>query len=217
MNSVILSPIILSGAMAIEGGSSCRSVSLWLSDVCHIVRSVDPTSMYHFHTPHSPSPATLRENWIRANVGALTPAMLATARDAVGKPAVWGPLFWQTLHNLSTFFDYKRTRDHLLQAFALLPFILPCRMCRVHAQENLARMRNVLRAATTRGEFVNAVVELHNFITRQLKPTHQRLLYPLPVEFPRRRLTVQTAQRLVEHHGRSSISGAPATNCGCDR
>jgi hypothetical protein len=61
------------------------------------------------------------------------------------------------------------------------------------------------------------VVELHNFITRQLKPTHQRLLYPLPVECPRRRLTVQTAQRLVEHHGRSSISGAPATNCGCDR
>ena len=139
MNSVILSPIILSGAMAIEGGSSCRSVSLWLSDVCHIVRSVDPTSMYHFHTPHSPSPATLRENWIRANVGALTPAMLATARDAVGKPAVWGPLFWQTLHNLSTFFDYERTRDHLLRAFA--PFATAFRLPQEALQSRTAGRR----------------------------------------------------------------------------
>ncbi len=203
--------------MAIEGGSSCRSVSLWLSDVGHIVRSADSTLMYHFHQPQSPSPATLRENWTRASAGALTPALLAKARGAIGKPAVWGPLFWQALHNLSTFFDYERTRGHLLQAFALLPFVLPCRMCRVHAQDSVTRMGNVLHAATTRGEFVNAVVELHNFITRQLKPAQHRLLYPLPVEHPRRRLTVKTAQRLVQHHEYSSIRGAPASNCGCDR
>ena len=204
------------GAMATEGGSSCRTVSLWLCNIAHLIRSVDPTALHHFHPPHTPSLTTLRLRWQRACAGRLTPAILAQARGAVDKPAVWGPVFWQALHNLSAFFDYGHTREGLLQVFHLLPFVLPCRMCRVHAQDNIIRMSHVLHSATTRGEFVNAVVELHNFITRQLKPPQHRLLYALPVEHPLRRLTAARARRLVRDHGYSSALGAPPSACGCD-
>jgi hypothetical protein len=202
---VILEPILLTGYIATYAGQSCLSVSLFLSLVNDIISSYDTFLVSKFsNRVQNPTSKSMRTAWRKTGDAILTTDMVLMAEKTSKKSALWGPIFWQALHNLSAFFDPQRNRKKMLEMFVLLPFVLPCRTCRIHAHESVRRMRNVLVAARTRGEFVNAVVELHNFITHRIKPVNVRRIYKMPWKKGVHPFTVKIALSLLRNHGRSS-------------
>lgn len=217
-----LRPVALAGLMAaISPTNSPRSVSLWLKLVNTVVSAQAPGAMDVYREPKDPE---VRAHLVRAWVRACRPWALLSRADhraassAQGNSNRWGPVFWQALHNLSALFSLGQLRLHLLEIFKLLPYVLPCRVCRLHAQDNLVRMRNVLVRANSRAGFVNAVVELHNYITRHLKPAKVALMYPIPFAEPtgRLRVTLRVALDAVADHSHSSIPEAVGKqDCGC--
>ena len=212
-------PIVLAVACAIEGSGSCRSAALFAQLVERILRSYNPHTIGHFDRPEPCRVQPLRKAWTLACT--LSANDWIVARRATGRTSLWGKIFWQALHNMSALFTPK-THSLLLHVIHLMPFMLPCRECRMHARANVAAFDGALRLAKTRGQFVDIVIELHNFVTTQLKPKSSRKLYamlPQPRRGYRHRLTVAAALIFVRLHGYSSIrdgAAAPTKDCGCD-
>ncbi len=136
----------------------------------------------------------------------------------VRNSSIWGRVFWQALHNLSVFFDgSERKREILLSVFSMLPFVLPCRRCRIHVQANLQVTQPELKKAENRESFMNAVISFHNLVTIQLKPETRRKVYPLVVLKSEINAFKRAAQ-MVNNHGRSSsalIGEKAKKTCDC--
>lgn len=85
-------------------------------------------------------------------------------------PAVWGPIFWATMHIVSLGYSSKPTDEERAQAIAFynsLASTIPCPICKTHYKTFLARSP-VEAAVNNRQDLIHWVFELHNDVNAQL-------------------------------------------------
>lgn len=89
-------------------------------------------------------------------------------------PAVWGPIFWMTIHIVAlgysetpTFAEKRAAKEF----FEGLQFLLPCAICREHYREHLTE-KPVSPFLDSRKALFSWTVALHNSVNKKLnKPT----------------------------------------------
>ena len=125
-----------------------------------------------------------------------------TAEADAKASGMWGPIFWQGLHNISALYTH-RTRESMLTMWSMLPYVLPCRPCRIHVLKNLSDTKNQRLATRSRMEAVNYVITLHNLVTSQVHRDDPEIIiyYPMLTEEP----SIEDALTFVKNHSRSSI------------
>ena len=85
-------------------------------------------------------------------------------------PAVWGPIFWATMHIVSLGFPAKPTEEDKAGAIAFynsLATTIPCPICKTHYRKFLAESP-VESAVANRHDLIHWVFELHNNVNLQL-------------------------------------------------
>jgi hypothetical protein len=85
-------------------------------------------------------------------------------------PAVWGPIFWATMHIVSLGFPAKPTEEDKAGAIAFynsLASTIPCPICKTHYRKFLAESP-VESAVANRHDLIHWVFELHNNVNTQL-------------------------------------------------
>jgi Erv1 / Alr family len=216
-----LDPIALAGAMALVGdGNSILSVLHFVSLIVEIVRKRDPYAMmaFSYDKTSSENREEMLRQWIIAcsPLSLIGPNQIIIARASKGNSTKWGPTLWQALHNLSAMFT-PSCRRSLLEVFQMLPFVLPCRSCRLHVQDSLIHTFPALEVSNNRFNFVNAVVRLHNFITLRIGSHRKLLLYEEPfISLNLEKVTMRTALNAIKNHGRSSKQPQKSyRDCGC--
>ena len=124
------------------------------------------------------------------------------AKRKASKLSGWGPVFWQGLHDLSALTRLEQnSRRSFTAVLVLLPAILPCINCRNHIRNHITSDEFHLRlfSATTRLDYVNYVIDLHNFVTQsKYSATVCKLYVHIDVQCCRK-----IALNYVQDHGRS--------------
>ena len=227
--------VVAAGAIAIAGeDTDPEAVLTWLRALASVVRDgrllITPSGRKRI------GPLPLLPEQLPTDQAAAREALRTVWTDATGflswreaarfveSPHLWGPVFWQALHDTSAFF-LRRRRAAMLRVFEQLPAVLPCSTCRRHIAINLASMRDELRSARTRLQFVDTVLRLHNRVSSMLKGAGRALHYPLlsasdEVAAAGGELTTAAALRMLRTHGRSSVQrdGEPdREECGCSQ
>lgn len=85
-------------------------------------------------------------------------------------PAVWGPIFWSTMHIVSLGYPSKPTEEEKAGAAAFynsLATMIPCPICKTHYKRFLAQTP-VESATATRHDLIHWVYELHNNVNAEL-------------------------------------------------
>ncbi len=85
-------------------------------------------------------------------------------------PAVWGPIFWATMHIVSLGFPLEPTDADRAGAIAFynsLATTIPCPICKTHYKVFLEKTP-VESAVATRDELIHWVFNLHNDVNAQL-------------------------------------------------
>jgi len=85
-------------------------------------------------------------------------------------PAVWGPLFWNTMHVVSLGYTNNPSQDEqtaVIQFYKSLEFVIPCPICRAHYSKFLKEMP-VENNVTNRDTLVKWLFDLHNKVNKQL-------------------------------------------------
>ena len=108
-------------------------------------------------------------------------------------PAVWGPIFWATMHIVSLGYSTKPTEEERAGVIAFynsLATTIPCPICKTHYAAFLKKSP-VEAAAHNRQDLIHWVFELHNNVNDQLG---------------KRRISFQTYVKYMQ-----SIAAAPNT------
>ena len=85
-------------------------------------------------------------------------------------PAVWGPIFWMTIHITALGYSEKPTYAEKRAAkefFEGLQFLLPCAVCREHYREHLTA-KPVTPFLDNRRDLFSWTVALHNAVNVKL-------------------------------------------------
>jgi hypothetical protein len=85
-------------------------------------------------------------------------------------PAVWGPIFWTTMHIVSLGYSSKPSEEEKAGAIAFfnsLTTVIPCPICKTHYRTFLSKSP-VESAVGSRHELIHWVFELHNNVNEQL-------------------------------------------------
>jgi hypothetical protein len=85
-------------------------------------------------------------------------------------PAVWGPIFWTTMHIVSLGYSPKPTEEEQYAATAFfnsLSNTIPCPICRTHYKMCLKSMP-VENSVGSRDELIQWVFTIHNKVNEQL-------------------------------------------------
>lgn len=85
-------------------------------------------------------------------------------------PAVWGPVFWTTMHIVSLGYSPNPTEEEQYAASAFynsLANTIPCPICRTHYKMILKSMP-VENAVKSRDELIQWVFTVHNKVNAQL-------------------------------------------------
>ncbi len=85
-------------------------------------------------------------------------------------PAVWGPIFWATMHIVSLGYPAKPTEEDKAGAVAFynsLATVIPCPICKTHYKVFLHKTP-VESAVGSRHELIHWVFDLHNDVNEQL-------------------------------------------------
>jgi LPXTG-motif cell wall-anchored protein len=89
-------------------------------------------------------------------------------------PAVWGPIFWATMHIVSLGYPAKPSEEDKAGAAAFynsLANVIPCPICKTHYRVFL-KQTPVEGALNSRHELIHWVFDLHNNVNEQLgKPS----------------------------------------------
>ncbi len=119
-------------------------------------------------------------------------------------PAVWGPIFWTTMHIVSLGYSTNPTEEEKHAAAAFynsLAHTIPCPICRSHYKMFLKQMP-VENAVGSRDDLIHWVYTIHNKVNVQLgKPELSFEKY------------ISTMQRLSEkEHVRITETALPFTS-----
>ncbi len=85
-------------------------------------------------------------------------------------PAVWGPIFWNTIHIVALGYSISPTEDEKTAAkhfYESLVFLIPCPICRVHYKSHLAEMP-VDTALGSRSDLIEWTWKIHNKVNAEL-------------------------------------------------
>ena len=85
-------------------------------------------------------------------------------------PAVWGPIFWATMHIVSLGYSSKPSEEEKQGAIAFynsLAHTIPCPICKTHYKAFLVKSP-VEAAVNSRHDLIHWVFELHNDVNVQL-------------------------------------------------
>ncbi len=85
-------------------------------------------------------------------------------------PAVWGPIFWMTIHITALGYSDKPTYAEKRAAkefFEGLQFLLPCHVCREHYAEHI-KAKPISPYLDSRAALFSWTVELHNKVNESL-------------------------------------------------
>jgi hypothetical protein len=85
-------------------------------------------------------------------------------------PAVWGPIFWTTMHIVSLGYSSKPSEEEKKAAIAFynsLAYTIPCPICKTHYKTFLEKSP-VEAVVDNRHDLIHWVFELHNDVNEQL-------------------------------------------------
>lgn len=85
-------------------------------------------------------------------------------------PAVWGPIFWATMHIVSLGYPSKPSEEDRIGAAAFynsLATVIPCPICKTHYRTFLKKTP-VESVLNSRHELIHWVFDLHNDVNEQL-------------------------------------------------
>lgn len=85
-------------------------------------------------------------------------------------PAVWGPIFWTTMHIVSLGYPSKPSEEDKAGAVAFfnsLSTVIPCPICKTHYKSFLAKSP-VESAINDRQDLIHWVFDMHNNVNVQL-------------------------------------------------
>lgn len=85
-------------------------------------------------------------------------------------PAVWGPIFWTTMHIVSLGYPQKPSEEEKAGAAAFynsLASVIPCPICKTHYRKFL-KSTPVETALNNRHDLIHWVFDLHNNVNTQL-------------------------------------------------
>lgn len=85
-------------------------------------------------------------------------------------PAVWGPIFWTTMHIVSLGYSTNPTtkeQEGAVQFYESLQEVIPCPICRSHYKEFLTNMP-VREAVKNRTTLIQWVFNIHNEVNKKL-------------------------------------------------
>jgi hypothetical protein len=86
-------------------------------------------------------------------------------------PAVWGPIFWTTMHIVSLGYSATPTsqeQEAAIQFYQSLAYTIPCPICRTHYRAILEEMP-VQNAVKSRDDLITWVFNLHNSVNKKLE------------------------------------------------
>ena len=85
-------------------------------------------------------------------------------------PAVWGPLFWSTMHIVSLGYSPTPSKEEqaaAIQFYRSLEHVIPCPICREHYSQAL-KEKPVEEVVGSRDALVTWLFDLHNKVNQQL-------------------------------------------------
>ncbi len=135
-------------------------------------------------------------------------------------PAVWGPIFWMTIHIVALGYSENPSYSEKKAAkefFESLQHLLPCPTCREHYIENL-KERPITPFLDNRRDLFKWTVELHNAVNKKLgKPevTEQEALKFISRLGARGRSPIWRKEDMSELDMMSFVKGAAVTAAGC--
>ena len=99
-------------------------------------------------------------------------------------PAVWGPIFWMTMHIVTLGYPHLPTEEEQKAAinfFESLQYMIPCPICKEHYKANLEKLpvRDVVADKQT---LIRWLFNMHNLINTQLgksEITWQEFVYSM--------------------------------------
>jgi hypothetical protein len=86
-------------------------------------------------------------------------------------PSIWGESFWNTFHILTFAYPDNPTNEdkqHIVNFFNAVKYILPCETCRYHFEQNLIKYPLSDHILSTRYTLVVWLINLHNDVNVRL-------------------------------------------------
>ncbi len=135
-------------------------------------------------------------------------------------PAVWGPIFWMTMHIVALGYSDKPSYSEKKAAkefYEGLQFLLPCPTCKAHYSENL-KVNPISPSLDNRRDLFRWTVNMHNTINKQLgKPTitEEEALSFMARLGKRGRSPIWKKEDMAEIDMSSFTKGAVVTGAAC--
>ena len=82
-------------------------------------------------------------------------------------PDVWGPHGWKFIHYIMLAYPEKPTaiqKQHYLEFFTLLKYVIPCHVCAKHYEENLKNLPINDIVLSSRENMVKWSIDIHNLV-----------------------------------------------------
>ena len=123
-------------------------------------------------------------------------------------PAVWGPIFWSTMHIVSLGYSRTPTEDEkraATQFYESLAYVIPCPICKEHYRHFL---KEIPPTVDHRDALIQWVFTIHNKVNEQLG-------YPV-ITFEQyiQKMRNLSAQNTVSLGGQTNVSWILATCIG---
>lgn len=86
-------------------------------------------------------------------------------------PAVWGPIFWTTMHIVTIGYSPFPTEEEqkaVVNFFESLQFMIPCPICKEHYKENLKNSPLTNEIVGDKQKLIRWLFDMHNMINKQL-------------------------------------------------
>lgn len=135
-------------------------------------------------------------------------------------PAVWGPIFWMTIHIVALGYSddpsygEKRAAKEFYEG---LQFLIPCPKCREHYRDNL-RTNPITPSLDNRRDLFKWTVNMHNIVNKQLgKPvvSEEEALAFFGRLGARGRSPIWKKEDMAEIDTASFMKGAVVTGTAC--
>ena len=90
---------------------------------------------------------------------------------STSNPKIWGPPLWFTLHNMASKYPIKASPTYIskMKDFITgIPYILPCEVCKVHANNYIEENKNNLDdICSGRDKLFKFFVDFHNSVNKR--------------------------------------------------
>ncbi len=135
-------------------------------------------------------------------------------------PAVWGPIFWMTIHIValgysdSPSYSEKRAAKEFYEG---LQFLIPCPKCKEHYRENL-KLHPITPSLDNRRDLFKWTVKMHNIVNKQLgkaEVTEEEALAFMGRLGARGRSPIWRKEDMAEIDTSSFMKGAVVTGAAC--